>query len=140
MIVPLRAVVSSISSHRCTPLYDIIFYLAPLAILSSILPHGRAPLVIPFSIQPYGHAILAKYFSIRPHGCTYPGSILLLITYQGFLQVAFFCELPWCPFLPDSSRLPFIGFGVAFLAMPCDEQPFASFLMLSLKAPAHRRW
>jgi len=42
-----------------------------------------------------------------------------------------FCELPWCPFLPGSSRIPFIGIGVAYLVMPCDEQPFASFLMLT---------
>ncbi len=42
-----------------------------------------------------------------------------------------FCKLPWCPFLPGSSRIPFIGIGVAYLVMPCDEQPFASFLMLT---------
>jgi hypothetical protein len=84
-----RAVVSSISPHPRTPLDNIIFYLAPPAILSSILSHGCTPLAIPFSIQPYGHAILEKYFSIWPHGCAYPGNILLLITHQGFLRAAF---------------------------------------------------
>jgi hypothetical protein len=58
--VPLWAVVSSILPHRRTPLDDIIFYLAPLAILSSILPHSCAPPAILFSIQPGGYAILAK--------------------------------------------------------------------------------
>jgi hypothetical protein len=66
------------------PLDNIIFYLALLAILSSIMPHGRAPPAILFSIQPNGHTILAKYFSIWPHGCASPGKILL-ITHQGFL-------------------------------------------------------
>jgi hypothetical protein len=82
--MPLWAVVSFILPHRHTPLDDIIFYSALLAILSSILPHGRAPLAILFSIQPNGHAILEKYFSIWPHGCISPGKILL-ITHQGFL-------------------------------------------------------
>jgi hypothetical protein len=113
MGVPLWAVVSSILRHRCTPLDDIIFYLAPLVILSSIFSHCHAPLAILFSIQPYGHAILSKYFSIWSHGCASPGKILL-ITHQGCLQAAY-CELPWRPFLPGSSRLPFIGIGVAFL-------------------------
>ncbi len=45
---------------------------------------------------------------------------------SGFLQAA-----PWLPFLPGSSGLPFIGVGVAFLVMPCNEQSFASFLMLT---------
>jgi hypothetical protein len=63
---------------------NVIFYLALLAILSSILPHGCAPPAILFSTQPNGHAILAKYFSIWPHGCAYSGKILLLITHQGF--------------------------------------------------------
>jgi hypothetical protein len=71
------------------PLDDIIFYLAPLAILSYILPHDHASLAILFSIQPYGHAILAKYFSIWPHGCTSPGKILLFITHQGFCKQLF---------------------------------------------------
>ncbi len=51
-----------------------------------------------------------------------------------------FCELPWRPFLPDSSRPPFIGFGVDCIATPCNEQPFASFLMLSIKASIHWCW
>jgi hypothetical protein len=152
-VAPLRAVVSSISPHRCTPLDDIIFYSAPLAILSSILPHGRAPLAILFSIEPNSHAILAKYFFIRPYGCTSPGKILL-ITHQGFLRVAIcscpgthsylilqsFCPLAlvllllwhhatnsllhpfWC-----SLKAPFIGVGVAFLAMLGDKQPSRPF-------------
>jgi hypothetical protein len=74
------------------------------------------------------HANLEKYFSFQPHSCTSPGKILL-ITHQEFLQAAF-CELPWCPFLPSSSRLPFIGIDVAFLVTSCNKQPFASFLML----------
>jgi hypothetical protein len=94
------------------------------------LPLGCPPSAILFSIQPYGHAILAIYFSIRPHSCASPGKIILLVTHQGFLQAAF-CELHWRPFLPGSSRLLFIGVGVASFAMPCDEQPFASFLMLT---------
>jgi hypothetical protein len=85
------------------PSGNIIFY----------FPHGHAPPVILFSIQPDGHAILAKYFSIWPQGCSSPGKILL-ITHQGFLRAAF-CKLPWRPFLPDSSRLLFIGVGVVFL-------------------------
>jgi hypothetical protein len=109
-IASLREVVSSILPH-CAPLWKI---------LSSIWPLWRYYLKI----------------SIQPHGCTSPGNILLLIAHQGFLRAA----LPWRPFLPDSSRLPFIGVGVAFLAMPCNEQPFASFLMLSLKASVHWCW
>ena len=118
-------------------------------ILSSIWPFWQyyllfcptaMPPAILFSIQPNGHAILAKYFSIWPHGCTSPGKILL-VTHKGFLRVVFFfCELPWRPFLPGSSRLPFIGFVVASLVTLCNEQPFASFLMLSLKASTHQRW
>jgi hypothetical protein len=59
---------------------------------------------------------------------------------SGLFMSGIFCKLPWCPFLPNSSRLPFIGFGVGCLAMPCNEQPFASFLMLSIKASVHRCW
>ncbi len=43
-----------------------------------------------------------------------------LITHKGFLQAAF-CKLPWCPFLPGSSRLPLISVGVTFLATPCNK-------------------
>ncbi len=108
------------------------------AVVSSILPHGRAPPAILFSIQPNSYVILAQYFSIQPNGCTSPGK-LLLITHQCFLQ-ATFCKLLWRPFLPSSSRLPFIGVGVVFLATPCNDQPFASCLMLSLKASIHWHW
>jgi hypothetical protein len=88
-VAPLWAEVPSILPHRHAPLEDNIFYLAPLAILSSILPHSRATPAILFSIQPNSHAILAKYFSFWPHSCTSPGKILLLIIHQGFLRVAF---------------------------------------------------
>jgi hypothetical protein len=88
-VAPLWAVVSFILPHCCTFLDNIIFYSAPLAMLSSVFPHGCAHLAILFSNQPNGCAILAKYFSIRPHGFASPGKILLLITYQGFLRAAF---------------------------------------------------
>ncbi len=66
LVAPLQAVVSSILPHCCAPLDNNIFYLAPLAILSSVFPHGHVHLAILFSIQTYSHAILAKYFSIWP--------------------------------------------------------------------------
>ncbi len=59
---------------------------------------------------------------------------------SGLFAKRLFCELPWRPFLPDSSRLSFIGIGVASLEMPCNKQPFAFFLMLSLKASINWRW
>jgi hypothetical protein len=66
MVAPLWAVISSILPLCCTPLDNIISYLALLAILSSILPHDRTPLVILFSTQPNGLPFWKNIFLFGP--------------------------------------------------------------------------
>jgi hypothetical protein len=66
MVVPLRAVVSSILPHRCAPPDIFIFYLAPLAILSSILPHGFAPPAYCFLFNPMAMPFWQNEFLFDP--------------------------------------------------------------------------
>ena len=58
--------------------------------------------------------------------------LLLAPTLELHHSIRAICKLLCCPFLPGSSKLPFISVGIAFLATLYDEQPFASFLMLTL--------
>ncbi len=65
-VAPLQAVVSSIWPHHHVPLDNITFYLAPLVILSSILPHGCAPPAYCFLFNPTATPFWHNIFLFGP--------------------------------------------------------------------------